>query len=103
MQWHSRYVVGVALLIAAFRGPAYQIPTSEPEKTSKEPLKLSSEEEKESYDIYSTVLQIKEPNITGWMIVRETRGFELCSKPNRDQDAIYRQLRRAVAGAILIS
>jgi hypothetical protein len=92
MKWLSRYVVGVALLIAAFRGPAYQIPTSKPEKTSKELLTLSSEEEKESYDIYSTVLQIKEPNVTGWTIIQETRGFELCSKPTRDQDVIYRPM-----------
>ena len=92
MQRLSTYVVVVALLIAAFRGSAYQITTSKPEKTSKELLTLSSEEEKESYDIYSTVLQIKEPNVTDWTIIQATRSFEPCSKPTRDQDAIYRPM-----------
>jgi hypothetical protein len=53
---------------------------------------IRSEEEKESYDIYSTLLQIKDPKVAGWKIIQETRAFELCLKPAPDQDAIYRPI-----------
>jgi hypothetical protein len=46
----------------------------------------------ESYDIWSTVLRIKEPMVTAWMIVRQTRGFELCLKPAQDQESTYREM-----------
>jgi hypothetical protein len=55
-------------------------------------LTLGSEEEKESYDIYSTLLQIKDPKVAGWKIIQETRAFELCLKPAPDQDSIYRPI-----------
>src|SRR5215813_4173610 len=92
MAWLSRCVVGAAVLLAAFLGPAFQVSTSKLEETSKELLTLNPQEEKESYDIYSTVLKMKEPLVNAWTIVRETHGFKLCSEPKPDQDAIYRSM-----------
>ena len=54
--------------------------------------RLPPEEEKESFDIWSTVLRIKEPGVTAWTIVQQTRGFELCLKPAQDQESTYRPM-----------
>lgn len=92
MRWLSRYVFGAAVFLAALRGPAFQVSASEQEKISKELLTLDAQEEKESYDIYSTVLKMKEPNVSAWTIIQETRRFKLCSEPKPDQNAIYRSM-----------
>jgi hypothetical protein len=76
MQWVPVLVIGLTLLSVSFDGKAQQHATSAKEK-------------EESYDIYSTVLKIKGPNVAKWTIVRETRGFEMCLKPARDQESIY--------------
>ena len=31
-------------------------------------------------------------NVTAWTVIKETRGFEFCSTPARDQDSIYRPI-----------
>jgi hypothetical protein len=63
-------------------------------KGRKEPLNLSREEEKDTYEIYSTVLRVSEPNATSWMIVEETRAFDLCLKAADDQATTYRDVMR---------
>ena len=92
MRWSGRFFLASIILIAALRGPAYQVTSSKQEKTAKELLTLSPEEEKESYEIYSAVLRAREPRISSWMIIQETRGFEFCTKPSHDQEAIYRPM-----------
>ena len=50
------------------------------------------EEDAESYVVYSTALKVKEPAVLEWAIVRETRAFQMCLEPARDQESIYRPM-----------
>jgi len=92
MRWLSRDVLVAVVLLSALRVAAFQASTSKLDKTSKELLTLNPQEEKESYDIYSTVLNIVEPDVNAWTIIQETRGFKLCSEPKPDQDRVYRSM-----------
>ncbi len=78
--WLRRGPFAVAFLIAL---PVRVTSLSVSHKTTAQRgvSKLLPEEEKESYDIWSTVLRIKEPRVAAWTIVQQTRGFELCLKP----------------------
>ena len=51
-----------------------------------------SEEEKESYAIYSILLRLKEPGVSSWAIVQQTVHFNLCLRPTPDQESIYRSM-----------
>jgi len=84
-------VLAVSFLIAA---SVAGCPSPAPAQLAspKDPSTLPPEEEKESYDIYSTLLRIKEPNVKAWMIVQQTRAFELCLKPALDQEPTYRPM-----------
>jgi hypothetical protein len=62
MECSVRFLVGLGLCMTAVCAQPFQVPASEPEET-------------ESYEIYSTVLQVMHPNVTDWMIKKETRGF----------------------------
>ncbi len=79
MRCVAELVIGLTLLTGSFEGIAQQ-------------TAASANEEAESYDIYSTALKIKGPNVAKWTIVRETRGFDMCLKPARDQESIYRPI-----------
>jgi hypothetical protein len=79
MECSVRFLVGLGLCMTAVCAQPFQAPASEPEK-------------KESYEIYSTILQVMHPNVTDWTIINETRGFAFCSTPARDQDALYRPM-----------
>jgi hypothetical protein len=89
MQRVPELVIGLILLTAAFEMMAQQS-TTHKSSTAAEEAPVSSAEEAESYDIYSGVLQVKEPTVGDWTIVRETRAFPMCLEPARDQDSIYR-------------
>ena len=88
MQWVPELVIGLTLLTVSFDGKGQQQATS-------------AKEEAESYDIYSTVLKIKGPSVAEWTIVRETRRFEMCLKPARDQESSYLDRVYAAAGKVL--
>jgi len=77
-------VVGLTLLTAPYEMMAQQ--------TVAGGAPLSSEEEEASYEIYSTVLKAKEPPVLDWAIVQETRAFQMCLEPARDQQVIYRPM-----------
>lgn len=82
----------LVLLIAPVKIPANQIKSAEAKRSSQPRLELLFDEEKDFYDVYSTLLEKKGPRPSGWMIVQETKGFELCAKPGPDHDAIYRPI-----------
>jgi hypothetical protein len=86
--WLRRGPFAVALLIA-LSSAGYQSSGFAQNDSQRDVSKLLPEEEKDSYDIWSTVLRIKEPTVTAWTIVQQTRGFELCLKPAQDQESIY--------------
>jgi hypothetical protein len=86
--WLRRGAFAVALLIA-LSSAGYQSSGFAQNDSQRDVSKLLSEEEKESYDVWSTVLRIKEPRVTAWTIVQQTRGFELCLKPAQDQESTY--------------
>ena len=91
MQRIPELVIGLTLLTAPFEMMAQQSATHKSSTTVGE-APLSSEEEAESYDIYSTVLKVKDPAVPEWTIVRETRAFQMCLEPARDQQSIYRPM-----------
>jgi hypothetical protein len=88
MQWVPELVIGLTLLTRPFDGLAQQS-TSPKSAIPAGETALGSEEEAESYDIYSTVLKAKEPAVTDWTIVQETRAFQMCLEPAGDQKEIY--------------
>jgi len=73
MQRVPELVVGLMLLTAPYGMMAQQSATGG--------ASLSAEEEGASYEIYSTVLKVKEPLVLDWTIVRETRAFNMCLEP----------------------
>jgi hypothetical protein len=77
MESSVRFLAGLGLCMTAFYAQVFQVAASEPE-------------EKESYEIYSAMLQVMHSNVMAWTIIKETRGFEFCLTPARDQDALYR-------------
>ena len=89
------FVIALTLLAASFEMMAQQS-TIHRSSTTAEETPLTSAEEAESYDIYSTVLQVKGqgpgPAVADWRIVRETRAFHMCLQPARDQDSIDRPM-----------
>jgi hypothetical protein len=54
--------------------------------------KSLNSEDVESYKHYSMALKVKEPAVLAWTIVRETRAFQMCLEPARDQESIYRPM-----------
>jgi hypothetical protein len=88
MQWVPELVIGLTLLTTPFEMLAQQSATHNAATTAGETT-LSSEEEAASYDIYSAVLTTQKPAVPEWKIVQETRAFQMCSQPARDQDSIY--------------
>jgi hypothetical protein len=86
--WLRRGAFAVSLLIT-LSSAGFQSSGFAQNDSQRDVSKLLPEEEKESYDIWSTVLRIKEPRVTAWTIVQQTRGFELCPKPAQDQESIY--------------
>jgi hypothetical protein len=84
MQRVPELVVGLTLLTAPYGMMAQQ--------SAAGGASLSSEEDEASYEIYSTVLKAKEPLVLDWTIVRETRAFNMCLEPARDQQLIYRPM-----------
>lgn len=91
MQWVPSFVIGLTLLTASF-GTMAQQSTTHMSSTAREETLLSSAEEAESYDIYSTVLQVTAQAVSDWTIVRETRAFRMCLEPAGDQESIYRPM-----------
>ena len=84
-------VIGLTLLAVPFEMMPQQSAT--PRSLTKEgETSLSPEDEAESYEIYSTVLKVKEPAVLEWTIVEETRPFQMCLEPARDQQSIYRPM-----------
>ena len=72
----SRSADLLIVLTLCLRGSCAQIPPS-------------GAEDKEPYQIYSTLLQIMHPNVTEWIILNKTHDFAFCSTPAPDQDALY--------------
>jgi hypothetical protein len=93
MQRVPSFLFGLTLLSGSF-GMMAQPGTTPSSSTATEATPLSSSDEAESYDIYSAVLQEKGPGpaVADWRIVRETRAFQMCLQPARDQDSIYRPM-----------
>ena len=84
-------VIGLTLLAVPFEMMPQQSAT--PRSLTKEgETSLNPEDEAESYEIYSTVLKVKEPAVLEWTIVEETRPFQMCLQPARDQQSIYRPM-----------
>jgi hypothetical protein len=52
-------------------------------------LKLSPEEERESYNIYSALLKMHSPPVNKWAIIQETRAWRLCLRSPYDPGRIY--------------
>ena len=75
----SGIIVGLALCLGALCTQPLPLHAAEPEDT-------------ESYQIYTTVLQVLHSNVAAWTIMKDTRGFEFCATPARDQAAIYRPM-----------
>ena len=73
------FLIGLCLCLRAFWAQPLQVPAAETQ-------------EKESYEIYSTVLQAAHPNIREWVILNKTRGYEFCPPPAPDQDSLYRSM-----------
>ncbi len=80
------FAIGLLITLSSV---CYQSPGFAQNDSQRDISKLPSEEEKESYDIWSTALRIKEPRVTAWTIVQQTRGFDLCLKPAPHQASTY--------------
>jgi hypothetical protein len=91
MQLVSELVIGLTLAMVSFEMMAQKSATHITLTTEGE-TSLSSEDEAESYEIYSTVLKVKEPAVFEWTIVEETRPFQMCLEPALDQQLIYRPM-----------
>jgi hypothetical protein len=50
---------------------------------------LTPDEEKESYQIYSTLLEENNPRAEEWAIVQHTKAFEMCTRPAKEQESVY--------------
>ena len=66
MQRVPEFVIGLTLLAVQFEILPQQSPTS---STTVAETSLSPKDEAESYEIYSTVLKVKEPAVIKWTIV----------------------------------
>ncbi len=88
----SRTLAIVAMLMAVCRGPAQQAFPSQSENKTEELKILSSEEQADVYNIYSTVLKVQEPDVPIWTIIQNTKNFALCLKPAHDEEGIYRSV-----------
>jgi hypothetical protein len=91
MQALPPFVIVLTLLSSPFATIAQQN-TTQRSSIATEEMPLSPAEEAESYDIYSTLLQVTAPAVANWAIVRETRGFQMCLEPAGDQESIYRPM-----------
>ena len=83
------FFIGLTLMAVPFEMLPQQGPTT---STTAAETSLSPEEEAESYEIYSTVLKVKEPAVLEWTIVQETRAFQMCLESAPDQQSIYRPM-----------
>ena len=90
MQALPPFVILLTLLSSPFGTIAQS--TTQRSSTATEELPLNSAEEADSYNIYSTVLQATAPAVANWVIVRETRTFQMCLEPAGDQESIYRPM-----------
>jgi hypothetical protein len=102
--WRVSAVAFMFLLPTATRSPAYQQPVQQSDQRTANDPKLTSTEEKDSYEIYSMLLRTEMPpqwNITGWTIERETQTYPnfgdmssigMCLQPPKAQESIYRPL-----------
>ena len=90
MQTVPELVIGLTLLAVPLKMMPQQVATPRSSITEGE-TSLSPEDGAESYEIYSTVLKVKEPAVLEWTIVEETRPFQMCLEPARDQQ-IYRPM-----------
>ena len=100
--WPVSLLAMALLLPTAIRCPAYQSPS--PDQGNATELKLSTTEERDSYEIYSMLLRTEMPpqwNITGWAIEQETQTYPnfgdrvtagVCVQPPKEQESIYRRL-----------
>jgi len=91
MQRVPELVIGLTLLAMPFEMLPQQSATPR-SSTPEGETSLSREDEAESYEIYSTVLKLREPAFLVWTIVEETRPFQMCLEPARDQQLIYRPM-----------
>jgi hypothetical protein len=55
-------------------------------------LKLNPGEDKDTFEVYSTVLRHRKPSVEAWKIVQETRPFTFCLKPAQDLVSTYRSV-----------
>lgn len=79
----NRLHLFVAVLLSSLPGAGYQAPSAG--------ATLTAEEEKESYQIYSTLLEEQDSHAE-WAIVQHTKAFDLCLHPSKEQESIYRPL-----------
>jgi hypothetical protein len=92
MQRVPEFFIGLTLMAVTFEMLPQQGPTTSTTSTTAAETSLSPEDEAESYEIYSTVLKVKEPAVLEWAIVQETRTFQMCLEPAPDQQFIYRPM-----------
>src|SRR5689334_4085304 len=85
------------LLLMGNRAVAFQQPVRQSDQGNADELKLTAEEEKDSYDIYSMLLRTEMPpqwNITGWAIRQETQTMPHSWPEHR----LFRHLSRPSQG-----
>ena len=75
----SGFRIFVAVVLISLPGVCYQPPV------------LTPEEEKESYLIYSTLLEDK-GRVEEWAIVQHTRSVDICLHPTKEQESVYGSL-----------
>ena len=89
MQRVPELVIGLTLLAVPFEMMPQQSATPGSSTTQGE-TSFNPEDGAESYEVYSTVIKVKEPAVLEWTIVEETRPFQMCLEPAREQQSIYR-------------
>lgn len=76
----NRLRLFLAVLIVSLPGAGYQALSAG--------ATLTAEEEKESYQIYSTLLEDKDPHAE-WAIVQHTKSVDICLRPAKEQESTY--------------
>src|SRR2546427_822574 len=101
----SAFALSVLLPIAT-RSAAYQPPAPQSEQGRERELKLTAAEERDSYEIYSMLLQTEMPpqwKIQGWAIRQDTQtnptfgvsdgnNLGVCLEPSQEQKSVYQPL-----------
>ena len=102
--WRVSAFAIALLLPTATRSTAQQQPVQQSDQRNADDPKLSTAEEKDSYEIYTMLLRTEMPpqwNITGWAIEQETQTYPnfgemisigMCLQPPKAQESIYRPL-----------